>query len=153
MRFYNDIQNKLDLGLGACASMEGINWNEVWRSWMTLPLTWHAWLWACVVRQLRQCAKLLPCYHHEKAEGSFTAKKWFGHRAGRSPCVHSIGKFFLCYIVPFLRKLPPPGLPGSSCNTCRCMLYFSVSLSSIFIAVSRYSCSIHTYHNYIFTLY
>ena len=37
-------------------------------------------------------------HHHGTAEGSFTAKKWFGHRAGRSPCAHSIGKFFLCYI-------------------------------------------------------
>ena len=36
-------------------------------------------------------------HHHGTAEGSFTAKKWFGHRAGRSPCAHSIGKFFLCY--------------------------------------------------------
>jgi len=25
-------------------------------------------------------------HHHGTAEGSFTAKKWFGHRAGRSPC-------------------------------------------------------------------
>ena len=47
-------------------------------------------------------------HHHGTAEGSFTAKKWFGHRAGRSPCAHSIGKFFLCYIVLFLWKLPPP---------------------------------------------
>ena len=38
-------------------------------------------------------------HHHGTAEGSFTAKKWFGHRAGRSPCAHSIGKFFLCYII------------------------------------------------------
>ena len=36
--------------------------------------------------------------HHGTAEGSFTAKKWFGHRAGRSSCAHSISKFFLCYI-------------------------------------------------------
>ena len=40
-------------------------------------------------------------HHHGTAEGSFTAKKWFGHRAGRSPCAHSIGKFFLCYISSF----------------------------------------------------
>ena len=33
------------------------------------------------------------------AEGSFTAKKWLGHRAGWSPCAHSIGKFFLLQIV------------------------------------------------------
>ena len=51
-------------------------------------------------------------HHHGTAEGSFTAKKWFGHRAGRSPCAHSIGKFFLCY---FLLKLPPPARPGTTC--------------------------------------
>ena len=55
-------------------------------------------------------------HHHGTAEGSFTAKKWFGHRAGRSPCAHSIGKFFLCYIVFFLLKLPPPARPGTTCN-------------------------------------
>ena len=38
-------------------------------------------------------------HHHGTAEGWFTAKKWLGHRAGRSPCAHSIGKFFLLQIV------------------------------------------------------
>ena len=33
------------------------------------------------------------------AESLCTAKQWFGHGAGRSPCAHSIGKFFLCYII------------------------------------------------------
>ena len=51
-------------------------------------------------------------HHHGTAEGSFTAKKWFGHRAGRSPCAHSIGKFFLCYIVLFLVEASAPGLSG-----------------------------------------
>ena len=51
-------------------------------------------------------------HHHGTAEGSFTAKKWFGHRAGRSPCAHSIGKFFLCYIVLFPLETPAPGLSG-----------------------------------------
>ena len=51
-------------------------------------------------------------HHHGTAEGSFTAKKWFGHRAGRSPCGHSIGKFFLCYIVLFLLETFAPGLSG-----------------------------------------
>ena len=51
-------------------------------------------------------------HHHGTAEGSFTAKKWFGHRAGRSPCAHSIGKFFLCYIVLFLLETSAPGLSG-----------------------------------------
>ena len=54
--------------------------------------------------------------HHGTAEGSFTAKKWFGHRAGRSPCAHSIGKFFPCYTpLFFLLKLPPPARPGTTC--------------------------------------
>ena len=51
-------------------------------------------------------------HHHGTAEGSFTAKEWFGHRAGRSPCAHSIGKFFLCYIVLFLLETSAPGLSG-----------------------------------------
>ncbi len=51
-------------------------------------------------------------HHHGTAEGSFTAKKWFGHRAGRSPCAHSIGKFCLCYIVLFPFETSAPGSPG-----------------------------------------
>ena len=39
----------------------------------------------------------------------------FGHGAGRSPCAHSIGKFFLCYILFFLLKLPPPARLGTTC--------------------------------------
>ncbi len=55
-------------------------------------------------------------HHHGTAEGSFTAKKCFGHRASRSPSAHFIGKFFLCCIVLFfLLKLPPPARPGSTC--------------------------------------
>ena len=46
-------------------------------------------------------------------EGLFTAKKWFGHCAGRSPCAHSIGKFFLCYIVLFSSETSAPGSPGN----------------------------------------
>ena len=52
-------------------------------------------------------------HHHGTAEGSFTAKKWFGHRAGRSPCAHSIGKFFLCYIILFSSETSAPGSPGN----------------------------------------
>ena len=52
-------------------------------------------------------------HHHGTAEGSFTAKKWFGHRAGRSPCAHSIGKFFLCYIVLFSSETSAPGSTGN----------------------------------------
>ena len=52
-------------------------------------------------------------HHHGTAEGSFTAKKWFRHRRGRSPCAHSIGKFFLCYIVLFSSETSAPGSPGN----------------------------------------
>ena len=48
-------------------------------------------------------------HHHGTAEGSFAAKEWFGHRAGRSPCAHSIGKFCLCYIVLFSSETSAPG--------------------------------------------
>ena len=58
-------------------------------------------------------------HHHGTAEGSFTAKKWFGHRAGRSPCAHSIGKFFLCYIVLFPFETSAPGsYYHSHVNSC-----------------------------------
>ena len=48
-------------------------------------------------------------HHHGTAEGSFTWKKWFGHRAGPSPCAHSIGKFLICYVAP-------PARPGTTCS-------------------------------------
>ena len=54
-------------------------------------------------------------HHRGTAESLCTAKEWFGHGAGRSPCAHSIGKFFLCYILFFLLKLPPPARPGTTC--------------------------------------
>ena len=39
-----------------------------------------------------------------------------GHRAGRSPCAHSIGKFFLCFWVLFLLKTSTPACPGTAGN-------------------------------------
>ena len=50
-------------------------------------------------------------HHHGTAEGSFTANHWFGHRASRSPCAHSIGNFFLWLIV-FFFETSAPGLSG-----------------------------------------
>ena len=41
------------------------------------------------------------------------SKKWFGHRAGRSPCAHSIGKFFLWFIVLFPFGNFRPRSPGN----------------------------------------
>ena len=69
-------------------------------------------------------------HHHGTAKGSFTAKKWFGHRAGRSPCAHSIGKFFLCYIVLFSSETSAPGSPGNYLYPiCNLRLLWIVSLS------------------------
>ena len=66
-------------------------------------------------------------HHHGTAEGSFTAKKWFGHRADRSSCAHSISKFFLSYtyiyiyyiyivLVLFSSETSAPARPGTTCN-------------------------------------
>ena len=54
-------------------------------------------------------------YHRGTAESLCTAKKWFGHGAGRSPCAHSIGKFLLCYILYtfFSSETSAPGSPGN----------------------------------------
>ena len=65
-------------------------------------------------------------HHHGTAEGSFTAKKWFGHRAGRSPCAHSIGKFFLCYIVFFSSETSAPGSPGNYLYIYNITIYRSI---------------------------
>ena len=53
-------------------------------------------------------------HHHGTAEGSFMAKKWFGHRSGRSPCTHSMGKFFFarCTVL-FPSWNFRPGSPGN----------------------------------------
>ena len=40
-------------------------------------------------------------------------KKQFGHRNGRSSCAHSIGKFFLGYIVLFSSETSATGSPGN----------------------------------------
>ena len=40
-------------------------------------------------------------------------RKKFGHRNGRSSCAHSIGKFFLCYIVLFSFETSATGSPGN----------------------------------------
>ena len=42
-----------------------------------------------------------------------SAKEWFGHGVGRSPCAQSIGKFSLCYIVLFSSETSAPGSPGN----------------------------------------
>ena len=59
-------------------------------------------------------------HHHGTAEGSFTTKKWFGRRAGRSPCAHSIGKILSLLQSFCLLKIPPPARPGTSCSVKKC---------------------------------
>ena len=46
-------------------------------------------------------------------------KKKFGHRNGRSSCAHSIGKFFLGYIVLFSFETSATGSPGNYLYTLR----------------------------------
>ena len=43
----------------------------------------------------------------DKLSFTFRAKPWKGHRAGRSPCAHSIGKFFLWLIGVFFGNFRP----------------------------------------------
>ena len=71
-------------------------------------------------------------HHRGTAESLCTAKEWFGHGAGRSPCAHSIGKFFLCYILFFLLKLPPPARPGTTCK-------YTVKLVGPFLKAEYYA--------------
>ena len=82
-------------------------------------------------------------HHHGTAEGSFTAKKWFGHRAGRSPCAHSIGKFFLHYIVLFLLETSAPGLSGYYWYLA---LYWGLILILLSISIHRGSTRWTSHH-------
>ena len=52
-------------------------------------------------------------HRHATAKASFKPKKKFGHRNGRSSCAHSIGKFFLCYMVLFSFETSATGSPGN----------------------------------------
>ena len=52
-------------------------------------------------------------------------KKKFGHCNGRSSCAHSIGKFFLCYMVLFSSETSAPGSPGN-------YLYIYLHLASMY---------------------
>ena len=53
-----------------------------------------------------------PHHHHGTAEGPFTQKTRFGHRAGWPSGAHSIGKFFLWLILFFLWNFPPQACPA-----------------------------------------
>ena len=76
-------------------------------------------------------------HHHGTAEGLFTAKKWFGHLAGRSPWAHSIGKFFLCYRVLFSSETSAPGSPGN---------YLYIIHMTVARGSSRLWCSLILHH-------
>ena len=58
-------------------------------------------------------------HHHGTAEGSFTAKKWLGHRA------HSIGKFLLWLIVFFFETSGP--------RLVRALLVYYVSINALIV--------------------
>ena len=91
-----------------------ITWHDTTQAITSHQITWpsHDLTPQQTSRHQNTSLQSTKHHHHGTAEGSFTAKKWFGHRAGRSPCAHSIGKFFLCYIVLFLLETSAPGLSG-----------------------------------------
>ena len=51
-------------------------------------------------------------HHRVTAESFCTAKEWFGHGAGRSPCAHSTGKFLATNF--FLSETSAPDWPGTT---------------------------------------
>ena len=91
-----------------------ITWHDTTQAITSHQMTWpsHDLTPQQTSRHQNTSLQSTKHHHHGTAEGSFTAKKWFGHRAGRSPCAHSIDKFFLCYIVRFLLETSAPGLSG-----------------------------------------
>ena len=91
-----------------------ITWHDTTQAITSHQMTWpsHDQTPQQTSRHQNTSLQSTKHHHHGTAEGSFTAKKWFGHRAGRSPCAHSIGKFFLSYIVLFLLETSAPGLSG-----------------------------------------
>ena len=101
-----------------------ITWHDTTQAITSHQMTWpsHDLTPEQTSRHQNTSLQSTKHHHHGRAEGSFTAKKWFGHRAGRSPCAHSIGKFFLCYIVLFLLETSAPGLSGhywyTACISC-----------------------------------
>ena len=91
-----------------------ITWHDTTQAITSHQMTWpsHDLTPQQTLRHRNASLQSTRHHHHGTAKGSFTAKTWFGHRAGRSPCAHSIGKFFLSYIVLFLLETSAPGLSG-----------------------------------------
>ena len=86
-----------------------ITWHDTTQAITSHQMTWpsHDLTPQQTSRHQNTSLQSTKHHHHGTAEGSFTGKKWFGHRAGRSPCAHSIGKFFLWLIVFFLWNFRP----------------------------------------------
>ena len=103
-----------------------ITWHDTTQAITSHQMTWpsHDLTPEQTSRHQNTSLQSTKHHHHGRAEGSFTAKKWFGHRAGRSPCAHSIGKFFLCYIVLFLLETSAPGLSGHYWYTWSISIFF-----------------------------
>ena len=84
-----------------------ITWHDTTQAITSHQMTWpsHDLTPQQTSRHQNTSLQSTKHHHHGTAEGSFTPKKWFGHRA-------AIGKFFLCYIVLFLLETSAPGLSG-----------------------------------------
>ena len=127
-----------------------ITWHDTTQAITSHQMTWpsHDQTPQQTSRHQNTSLQSTKHHHHGTAEGSFTAKKWFGHRAGRSPCAHSIGKFFLSYIVLFLLETSAPGLSGHYWYNIYCIriLYSQIRSSNIPLVVQsvtsvEYACT------------
>ena len=118
-----------------------ITWHDTTQAITSHQMTWpsHDLTPQQTSRHQNTSLQSTKHHHHGTAEGSFTAKKWFGHRAGRSPCAHSIGKFFLCYIVLFLLETSAPGLSGhywyTTCSIYLCFMYIGYRHYIIYVKI------------------
>ena len=67
-----------------------ITWHDTTQAITSHQMTWPSHDLTPQQTSRHQNTSLQSTKHHHRgtAEGSFTAKKWFGHRAGRSPCAH-----------------------------------------------------------------
>ena len=65
-----------------------ITWHDTTQAITSHQMTWpsHDLTPEQTSRHQNTSLQSTKHHHHGRAEGSFTAKKWFGHRAGRSPC-------------------------------------------------------------------
>ena len=78
-------------------------------------ITWHDTTQAITSHQMTWPSRdLTPqqTLRHQNTSLQSTRHHHHGTAEGSLPCAHSIGKFFLCYIVLFLLETSAPGLSG-----------------------------------------